>query len=58
MKIFKYYFHIKILIQKATLLKYTISISASLITKKGNSLMAIKQIFVGLISTTDFNGHP
>lgn len=48
----------KFLIPKDTLSKWTASISLMSITKKGNSLMAIKQFFVGLILTTDLIGQP
>jgi hypothetical protein len=48
----------KFLMPKMTLSKTTASISFTSITKNGNSLIATKQSFVGLIFTTCFYGQP
>lgn len=49
----------KFLIPKATLSKWTASMSFTSITKKGYSVMAMRQFFtVALIFTADFFGQP
>ena len=48
----------KFLIPNYILSKWTVSISSMSITKNGNSLIAIKQLLVGLTLTTDLWGQP